>query len=133
MATDILVDLGEEKLMTNGFDGQTFTVGVYDDSTDGLDDTNTVSDITTEPTNANYSPQTSTFSIANLSGDFGVNNDTQLSFDFSDISTSEVVDAFYVEDGSGQLLFNAAMTQDRDIGALDSLDVAVGDLQITVN
>ena len=133
MATDILVDLGEEELMTNGFDGQTFTVGVYNDSTNILSDTDTVSDITTEPSNANYSPQTSTFSIANLSGDFGVSNDSQLSFDFSDISTSNVVDAFYVEDGSGQLLFNAAMTQDRDIGALDSLDVAVGDLQITVN
>ena len=133
MATDILVDLGEEELMTNGFDGQTFTVGVYDDSTNILSDTDTVSDITTEPSNANYSPQTSTFSIANLAGDFGVSNDSQLSFDFSDISTSQVVDAFYVEDGNGQLLFNAAMTQDRDIGALDSLDVAAGDLQITVN
>jgi len=133
MATDILVDLGEEELMTNGFDGQTLTVGVYNDATDGLDDTSTVADITTEPTNTNYAPQTSAFTIANLSGDFGVDNDTQLSFDFSDISTSEVVDAFYVEDGSGNLYFNAAMTQNRDIGALDSLDVAAGDLQIVVN
>ena len=133
MATDILVDLGEEELMTNGFDGQTLTVGVYNDSTDGLDDTSTVSDITSEPTNANYAPQTSAFTIANLSGDFGVDNDTELSFDFSDIATTEVVDAFFIEDGAGNLYFNAAMTQDRDIGALDSLDVAPGDLQIVVN
>jgi hypothetical protein len=133
MATDILVDLGEEELMTNGFDGQNFTVGVYDDSTDGLDDTSTVSDITTEPSNVNYNPQTSTFTIANLSGDFGVENDTLLSFDFSDIATSQTVDAFYVEDGGGNLYFNAAMTQDRDIGSLDTLEVAAGDLQITVN
>ncbi len=133
MATDILVDLGEEELMTNGFDGQTFTVGVYNDSTDNLDDTSTVSDITTQPTNANYAPQTSVFTVANLSGDFGVDNDTQLSFDFSDIATTEVVDAFFIEDGAGNLYFNAAMTQDRDIGALDTLDVAAGDLQIVVN
>ncbi len=133
MATDILVDLGEEELMTNGFDGQTLTVGVYNDSTDNLDDTSTVSDITTQPTNSNYSPQTSGFALSNLAGDFGVDNDTQLSFDFSDITTSETVDAFFVEDGSGNLLFNAAMTQDRDIGALDTLDVAAGDLQIVVN
>jgi hypothetical protein len=133
MATDILVDLGEEELMTNGFDGQTFTVGVYNDATDGLTDTSTVADITSQPTNTNYAPQTSVFTVANLSGDFGVDNDTQLSFDFSDITTSQIVDAFFVEDGAGNLLFNAAMTQDRDIGALDSLDVAAGDLQITVN
>lgn len=133
MTQDILVDLGEEELVKNGFDGDTLTVGVYNDSTDNLGDTNTVADITTEPTNSNYSPQTSVFSAVQISGDWGVDNDSQLSFDFSDQTSSETVDTFYVSDGAGNLYATAAMTQNRDIGSIDSLDVAAGDLEITVN
>jgi len=133
MTTDILVDLGEEELMKNGLDGDTLTVGVYNDATDALGDTNTVADITTEPTNTNYAVQTSIFTAVQISGDWGVDNDSSISFDFSDQSTSETVDAFYISDGAGNLYATAAMTQDRDIGAIDSLDVAAGDLEITVD
>jgi len=133
MTQDILVNLGEEELVKNGFDGDTLTVGVYNDSTDNLGDTNTVADITTEPTNSNYNPQTSVFSAVQISGDWGVDNDSQLSFDFSDQTSSETVDTFYVSDGAGNLYATVAMTQDRDIGSIDSLDVAAGDLEITVN
>lgn len=133
MTTDILVDLGEEQLVKNGLDADTLTVGVYNDTTDNLGDTNTVADITTEPTNTNYAAQTSIFSAVQIGGDWGVDNDTSLSFDFSDQTTSETVDAFYVSDGAGNLYFNAAMTQSRDIGAIDSLDVAAGDIEITVD
>jgi hypothetical protein len=133
MTTDILVDLGEQELMTNGFDATTLTIGVYNDATDALGDTNTVADITTEPTNTNYAPQTAGFTVAQISGDYGVDNDTSFSFDFSDQSTSETVDAFYISDGAGNLYATAAMTQNRDIGAIDSLDVAAGDLEITVD
>lgn len=133
MTTDILVDLGEEQLVKSGLDGDTLTIGVYNDSTDGLGDSSTVADITTEPSNANYAPQTSAFSAVQISGDWGVDNDSSISFDFSDQSTSETVDAFYVSDGAGNLYFNAAMTQSRDIGAIDSLDVASGDLELTVD
>ena len=133
MTTDILVNLGEEELIKNGFDGSTFTIGVYDDATDDLSDTSTVSDITTEPENSNYATQTATFSAEQISGNWGVNNDTSFSFDFSDQSTSEDVDAFYVSDGEGDLYFNAAMSQTRDIGAIDTLEVAAEDLEITVD
>lgn len=133
MTTGILVDLGEEELVKNGFDASTLTIGVYNDSTDGLGDASTVSDIVTEPTNTNYSTETSTFSAVEISGDWGVDNDSSVSFDFSDQTTSEDVDAFYVSDGAGNLYFNAAMTQTRDIGAIDSLDVAAGDLEFTVD
>lgn len=133
MTTDILVDLGEEELVKNGLDATTLTVGVYNDSTDNLGDTNTVADITTEPTNTNYSPQTSGFTAVQISGDWGIDNDSQLSFDFSDQTASESVDAFYVSDGAGNLYFNAAMTQTRDIGSIDTLDVASGDLELTVD
>jgi hypothetical protein len=133
MTTDILVDLGEEELVKNGLDASTLTIGVYNDATDGLSDTSTVSDITTEPTNTNYATQTATFAAVQISGDWGVDNDSSISFDFSDQSTSETVDAFYISDGAGNLYATAAMTQNRDIGSIDSLDVAAGDLEITVD
>ena len=133
MATDILVNLGAEELVKNGLDGDTLTVGVYNDATDDLGDTDTVADITTEPTNENYAVQTSIFPARQADGDWGVDNDSDISFDFSDQSDSETVDAFYISDGDGDLYATAAMTQDRDIGAIDSLDVAAGDLEITVD
>jgi hypothetical protein len=133
MSQDILVDLGEEELVKNGLNNTTLTIGVYNDSTDSLTDTSTVSDITTEPTNTAYAPQTSGFTAVQINGDWGVDNDTQISFDFSDQSTSENVDTFYVSDGAGNLYFNAAMTQTRDIGSIDSLDVAAGDIELTVD
>lgn len=133
MTTDILVDLGEEELVKNGLDLTTLTIGVYNDATDALGDTNTVADITTEPTNTNYAPQTSGFTAVQISGDWGVDNDSSISFDFSDQSTSETVDAFYISDGAGNLYATAGMTQSRDIGAIDSLDIAAGDIEITVD
>jgi len=134
MTLDILVDLGEEELIKNGFDGQTLTVGVYHDAgADNLSDTSTVSDITTEPSNGNYSTQTDTFTAAQISGDWGVDNDNLFSFDFSDQSTSKIVDAYYVSDGAGNLYFNAAMSQDRDIGEFDTLNADPGNVSITVD
>lgn len=141
MTTDILVDIGEEYVIKNGAEG-TFEVGVYNDATDGLTDTSDLSDITTEPTNTNYARQSVTFSAADLSGNWGVDNDASFSFDFSDQSTSEDVDAAFVVvnfqsddagDGSAQdhLLGTAAMTQTRDIGTATSIDYAAGDLTLT--
>lgn len=144
MTQDLLVDLGEEYLMKNGFDAITVNVGLYDDSTDALSDTSDVGDITTEPGNANYARASVTFSAADLSGNWGVDNDSKFSYDFSDTTTSKDVDTAFVtysftasdtSDTTAQehLLANPALSQTRDIGSIDTLEIAAGDLQITVN
>lgn len=148
MTQDLLTDLGEEYLIKNGFDAITVTVGLYLDDPgtggDDLSDTDDLSAITTEPTNTNYSTATATFTAADLSGNWGVDNDSQFSFDFSDQTSSQDVDTAYIEfsfqaddtnDGSAtdHLIANPALSQTRDIGSIDTLNVGVGDLKITVD
>lgn len=144
MTTDLLTDLGEEYLMKNGFDGIVVTVGVYNDSTDQLGDGSDTGSITTEPSNTNYGPASVGISATDLSGDWGVRNDATFSFDFSDTTVSKDVDAVYVEyafqasdtgDTSSvtHLLANPALSQTRDIGSIDTLEIAAGDLQIQVD
>jgi|GEM_PF-5435795 len=141
---DIITDLGEEQLIKRGYDAITVTVGVYLDSTDTITESDDLGAITTEPTNTNYATASVTFSAADLSGDWGVDNDASFSFDFSDQTSSQDVDTFYVEysftaadtgDGSAtaHLIATVGMTQARDIGSIDTLDVAAGDLSITVS
>lgn len=143
MTVDILTDLGEEYGVKNGFEA-TFSIGIYNDSTDGLSDTSDVGDITTEPTNTNYSRQSVAFTAADISGNWGVDNDALFSFDFSDQSASETVDAAFIvvnfqaedtSDGSAtdHLLGNAGMDSSQDIGAVSSIEYAAGDLQLTLD
>lgn len=143
MTQDILTDLGEEYFIKNGLEA-TFTVGVYNDATDGITESDDLSAIGTEPTNTNYSTQSVSFTAADLSGDWGVDNGSSFSFDFSDQSTSENVDTFYIQisftasdtsdtASTDHLIAVIAMSQTRDIGSVDSIDVAAGDLSITVS
>lgn len=144
MTTDLLTDLGEEYLIKNGLDAATVSVGLYDDSTDQLDDTSDIGGIGSEPGNANYSTVTVTVTAADISGNWGVDNDSLISFDFSDTTTSKIVDAAYVTvsfqasdtgdtTANDHLIANPALSQDRDIGSIDTLEIASGDLQITVD
>jgi hypothetical protein len=144
MTQDIITDLGEEQLIKNGYDALTVTVGVYNDSTDNVTESDDLAAITSEPSNTNYSTASVTFTASDLSGDWGVDNDSQFTFDFSDQTSSQNIDTFYIQynfqavdtgDGSAtdHLIATAGMTQTRDIGSIDSLDVAAGDLSITVS
>lgn len=144
MTTDLLVDLGEEYLIKNGLDGATVTVGLYDDGTDQLSDTSDLSAITTQPSNSNYSTVSVGVTATDLSGNWGVDNDALISFDFSDTTTSKIVDAAFVQisfqasdtgdtTANSHLIANPALSQDRDIGSIDTLEIAAGDLQITVD
>jgi len=148
MTQDIITDLGEEYLIKNGYDAITVTVGVYlDDPGNGGDDITESDDlgaITTEPTNTNYSTASTTLTATDLSGDWGVDNDTQFSFDFSDQSTPQDVDTFYIEfsfqasdsgdaSATAHLIATVGMTQTRDIGIITSLDVAAGNISVTVS
>ena len=136
---ELLTQYGEEYGLTTNVDGVTLNVGLYNDSTDAISDSDDVAAITTEPGNANYARQSDTFSVSNPAGsDVEANNDTQISFDFSDQSSSETVDSYFVEvsfisaivDGEGSasthLLFTGALSQNRDIGSIDTLNVSAG-------
>lgn len=142
MTQDLLVDHGEEYLMKNGFDSLTVTVGLYDDSSDNLSETSDMTNINSEPSNSNYAAQSVTVSANDISGNWGVHNDSKITFDFSDTTTSKNVDTAYVsysftsedETSSNEhLLANPALSQTRDVGSIDTLEIAAGDLEIKVD
>jgi len=144
MAQDLLVDLGEEYVIKNDVTGASITVGLYNDATDALSETSDVGDITTEPSNGNYARVTDTVSAFD-DGNWGVENDSQIQFDFSDQSTSEEVDTAFaiinfaaVDTGDGgtaqdHLVANPALSQTRDLGSIDTLTIAAGDLSIQLD
>jgi len=148
MTQDLLTDLGEEYLIKNGLDGATVNVGLYNDATDALSDTSDVGNISTEPQNGNYAQQSVSFTAADLGGNWGVDNDTVFSFDFSDVvkggaddqdvDTAFVTISFQAADTSDtssntHLIANPALSQTRGIGSIDTLEVASGDLQIKLD
>ena len=148
MTQDILVDLGEEYIIKNNFDGATVSVGLYNDSTDAITDTDDLAEITTEPASTNYARQSTTVSAADLSGDWGVETDNLIEFDFSDVASgdAEAVDvdtgffviSFQAEDtGDGSstdhLIGNFALSQTRNTGEFDTLEIAAGDATITLD
>jgi hypothetical protein len=140
---DLLTNVGEEWLVENNIDGATITVGLYEDATDTLGEPATLSDITTEPAGAAYSRQTDTVTTAQIGGDFGADNDSTVTFDTSD--SSQTVDAAFIVvnfqsdtvagDGSAQdnLVAAGDLTQSRDLSNVSSVDIATGDLEITLN
>lgn len=149
MTTDILTDAGEEHLLKNGLDAVTLTVGLYNDATDGLSDSSydPSTAISTEPgTNtANYARQSINVTAADLdgAGTWGADNDASFTFQVDDQTTSETVDAVFITanftstvaggTAGDWIIANAALSQSRDIGSIDTIDFAAGDLQITLD
>lgn len=90
-----LSDGGEIALLAQYFDNKSVQMGVYRDSVDSLDDTQSVGDISTEPQGSNYDrqavdPAEVTVSLENGSGLIDVNAQT---FNVSD-SNQEIDAAF---------------------------------------
>jgi len=150
MTQDILVNTGEEYVTKNDLQGDTVDIGLYNDSTDGIADTDNLAAITTEPGNANYARQTDTVTVddINAAGDWGFENDSQIDFDFDDVQPGDtedvVVDSgFFVVnfqsteagDGSAQdnLFGTFALTQDRETGQVDTLRIEAGDAEFTLD
>jgi len=140
---DLLTNVGEEYIVENNANGETIKVGLYEDATDTLGESSTLSDITTEPSGGNYSRQTDTVTTEQISGDFGFDNDNLISFDTSD--SSQTVDAVFVVinfqsdtvagDGSANdnLVAAGDLSQSRDLSNIDTLEIAAGDLDVTLN
>jgi hypothetical protein len=132
---DLLTNIGEEYVIENNTNGATIDVGLYNDTTDALGETSTLSSITTEPAGASYARQTDTVTTEQISGDFG--------FDTSD--SSQTVDAFFVVinftsdtvagDGAttDHLVAAGDLSQSRDLSSIDQVDISAGDLDITLN
>lgn len=140
----ILTDLGEEYLIKNSVDGVSVTVGVYDDSADAISDGDDIGAIGTEPGNANYSRQTVTVNADDISGNWGTKSASEVSFDFSDLSTTTEVDSYFVlisfqatdtGDGSSttHLIATGALSKTYDLSANDTLKIDAGGVGFTAN
>lgn len=140
----ILTDIGEEYLVKNGIDSGTATwnIGLYNDTTDAIADTSDLGAITTEPVGASYARQTSTFSPADISGDWGSDNDSKMSFDVSDSSQS--VDSWFLvisfqsaETGdtvaTEHLIATGGLSQTRDLSLISTLELSANSIGLTVN
>ncbi len=137
----ILTDLGEEYAVKNGLVGAGFVIGLYNDGTDSIDDTEDLSDITTEPTGAAYDYQSAVME-ADDDGDWHAQADAEISFDTSD--SNETVDSYYiaisfqaVDTGDGaptlHLIAIGALSQSRDLSQIDTLKLALGSVGIKLS
>ena len=87
----ILTDLGEEYMIKNNLDTISVDVGLYNDSTDSISDTDDLAAITSEPSDGNYVQQTGeALSASDISGNWGVDNDSVITFDVT--NTTGTVD-----------------------------------------
>jgi hypothetical protein len=102
----------------------TVSVGLYDDSTDGLSDTSGPSDISTEPTGGSYTRQTADLDTSDFTTEENSNNNWQAviadqTFDVSDSDAN--VDAYFAivtfqseSEGDGSQNDNLFWTGDLD-------------------
>jgi hypothetical protein len=122
--TNQLQNNGETFTMQNDLGAVTYNVGLYDDSVDGLIDSDGYAQITTEPTGSAYAVQSQGTVTIQLDGsDNGQIVLDPVTFDVSDSSAS--VDSVYIRDStSGDLLFT------NNIGSQD-LSTKDGSLEIS--
>lgn len=141
----ILTDLGEEYILETDLTGvASLTYGLYDDGTDAISDGNDLADITTEPDNANtYARQTANISVRDISGDWGFDNDSQVSFDTSTNSETGIDSYFIVanfqaddtSDGSAtdHLVVTGSLSQSYDLSNVDTLNIDATSAGLTVS
>lgn len=139
----ILTDLGEEWMIKNNLDTASVDVGLYDDSSDSISDSDDVSDITTEPSDGNYTRQEDeSVSASDIDGDWGVDNDDTITFDVSgtdgDVDSYFFVANFEAEDtGDGSstdhLVVTGSLSQSYALSNLDTLEISSGTAGVTVN
>jgi len=132
----ILTDLGEEYTLETALAGVSLTVGLYNDSTDAVSDTDDISDLTSEPSDGNYARQSDTFNLSdNGSGNWQLDNDNQLTFDVT--NTTGTVDSYFIVanfqaddtgDGSAtdHMIATGSLSQSRDLSQIDTLNVSAG-------
>jgi len=140
----LLTDLGEEYICKNNLSNVSLTVGVYDDSTDVIFDTDDITEISTEPQNTNYSRKTTTFSVVDINGDWGIKSDNRLSFDFTDLTSTKEVDSYFIVDtftakdvgessDSLHLIGTGALSKTYDLSVEDTLNIDSGTVGVKID
>lgn len=140
---NILTDLGEEWMITTNLDSVTVDVGLYNDSTDSIGDTDDLAAITTEPSDGNYTRQTGeAVSASDISGNWGIDNDNIVTFDVT--NTTGTVDSYFfvanfqandTGDGSttDHLVLTGSLSQSYDLSNLDTLEISADTAGVTVD
>lgn len=137
----LLNDLGEEYSVKTNLDAVSLTVGLYDDAAagatgDAISDTSDLAALTSEPSTGNYATQSAAMSAADISGNWGIDNDAAITFDVT--NTTGPVDSWYAQanfqavdtaDGAAtnHLVCTGALSQEYDLGNLTSLEISTGD------
>lgn len=137
-----LTNVGEEYLVENAANGESVVVLLFNNATDALTESDNLAQITTEPTGAAYARQSTLVATLQISGDFGFDNDSQLSFDVSDSSVTVDHAGFVVNFQSDTVAGDAgavdnligfvALSQSRDLSQIDTLNIPAGDLELTL-
>ena len=131
-------------MITTNLDTASVDVGLYNDSTDSITDTDDVGAITTEPSDGNYTRQAGEdVSASDISGDWGIDNDTTITFDVT--NTTGTVDSYFfvanfdstdAGDGgtaSDHLVLTGSLSQSYELSNLDTLEVSAGTSGVTVD
>jgi len=140
--TNLLTNIGEEYVVENNINGESVTVGLYNDGTDAISDTSTLSDITTEPGGAAYARQSDTFTTAIISGDYGFDNDNDIVFDTSN-SSNTVDHGFLVVNftsdtvagdtgATDHLIAVVPLSQSLDLTNVTTVTISAGELNYTL-
>ena len=137
----ILTRIGEEWMNKTNLDNETPDVGLYDDSVDDIQDPDNVADITTEPSDGNYSRSAGiSVTVQNIDGDYGISNDNDIVIDVS--GTGGDVDSYFfvVEFDSEEagelgdhLVITGALSQSYALDNLDTLTISAGTAGVTVD
>ena len=137
----ILTRIGEEWMNKNNLDDETPDVGLYDDSVDDIQDPDNVEDITTEPSDGDYSRIAGiSVTVQNIDGDYGIANDNDIEIDVS--GTSGDVDSYFFlaefdsEEAGGSddhLVITGALSQSYALDNLDTLTISAGTAGVTVD
>jgi len=140
---NLLTNVGEEFIVENDANGQTIKVALYDQTTDSISDPDDLTSITTEPAGSAYARQSSPVTTRQIGSDFGFDNDSKIAFDTSDSSTTVDHAAFIVSfqsdsvsgdsSATDHLIGVAALSQSPDLSQIDTVEVAAGDLEVTID
>lgn len=139
----ILVNIGEEFIIKFCFTDEvsrpsSIDMGLYEDATDQISDTDDLSAITTEPTGASYSRQSVSFGNTEMSSNDNTNGDWEVQFvdqTFDTSDSTQSVDSYFIVinfqsedtgDSASQdhLFLTGALSQTFDLSNLDNLDVS---------
>jgi hypothetical protein len=135
----ILTDLGEEWVLETALEGVSVTIGLYNDGTDSIGDTDDLSALTSEPSDGNYARQSASLTLADESGDWAAKTGSDVTFDVT--NTTGTVDSYFIvanftADDTGDsgandhLVSTGELSQNRDLSQIDTLTISAGSMGI---